>query len=70
MSYRQSNGYGESIVGTVSGTSISFGTSVVFNSGTTSFMRSSYDSANKKIVIAYQIFLQLRYLKWWVTLLT
>ena len=45
--------YGTAIVGTVSGTSISFGTEVVFNSGTTSAIKCVYDSGNDKVVIAY-----------------
>jgi len=45
--------YGTAIVGTVSGTSISFGSEVVFNSGSTRYTSSCYDSSNGKIVIAY-----------------
>ena len=48
------SGRGTSIVGTVSGTSISFGTGVVFESGNTIFCTSIYDSTNNKVVIAYQ----------------
>jgi len=46
--------YGTAIVGTVSDTSISFGTSVVFESATTSWTSSTFDSSNNKVVIAYQ----------------
>ena len=46
--------YGTAAVGTVSGTSISFGTPVVFNSGTTLYTGATYDSANGKVVIAYR----------------
>ena len=46
--------YGTAIVGTVSGTSISFGSPAVFNSTTTSHISSVYDSSNQKVVIAYQ----------------
>ena len=46
--------YGTSIVGTVSGTSISFGTAVVFESASTSFISATYDSTNDRVVIAYQ----------------
>ena len=48
--------YGTAVVGTVSGTSISFGTPVVFNSATTSYMINgmAFDSTNNKIVIAYR----------------
>jgi hypothetical protein len=45
---------GTVIVGTVSGTSISFGTAVVFESGITNWISSTYDSTNGKVVIAYQ----------------
>jgi hypothetical protein len=46
--------YGTSIVGTVSGTSISFGTSVVFRSATVSYTSAVYDSASARTVAAYQ----------------
>jgi hypothetical protein len=45
--------YGTAIVGTVSGTSISFGTAVVFESGITNYTSCAYDSTNEKVVIAY-----------------
>jgi hypothetical protein len=45
--------YGLSIIGTVSGTSISFGTSVVFRSATTTRIASVYDVNAQKVVIAY-----------------
>ena len=48
-----SSDYGTAVVGTVSGTSISFGTPVVFNSDATYFVDVVYDSTNGKIVIAY-----------------
>ncbi len=41
------------IVGTVSGTSISFGSSVSFNSGTTGFLDAAYDSSNNKVIVVY-----------------
>ena len=44
---------GIAIVGTVSGTSISFGTPVQFGSGPFGDLSTVYDSANQKIVIAY-----------------
>ena len=44
---------GTSIVGTVSGTSISFGTAVVFNSSATYQIGSTFDSTNNKVVICY-----------------
>jgi len=46
--------YGTAVVGTVSGTSISFGTAVVFNSGYTDNTSATYDSANEKVVLAYR----------------
>jgi len=55
ISYRNygNSSYGTAIVGTVSGTSISFGTAVVFNSGTTTVTRPCYDSTNDRTVISY-----------------
>jgi hypothetical protein len=46
--------YGTAIVGTVSGTSISFGTAVVFESATTSYVSAVYDTTSQKVVIAYR----------------
>ena len=46
--------YGTVIVGTVSGTSISFGTAVVFNSSSTSEISAIYDSSKEKVVISYR----------------
>jgi len=46
--------YGTAIVGTISGTSISFGTPVVFENANTGSKFAAYDSAAKKVVIAYQ----------------
>ena len=45
--------YGTAIVGTVSGTSISFGTAVVFESVSSDYISSTYDSTNNRVVIAY-----------------
>ena len=45
--------YGTSVVATVSGTSVSFGTPVVFNSGNTLRPRITFDSDSNKVVIAY-----------------
>ena len=44
---------GTAIVGTVSGTSISFGTPVVFNSANSYYTSATFDSSNNKVVIAY-----------------
>ena len=49
-----SSSYGTAIVGTVSGTSISFGTEVVFESAESDFISATFDSTNGKIVIAYR----------------
>ena len=45
--------YGTAIVGTVSGTSISFGTPVVFRSATTGDNHNVYDSTAQKVVCIY-----------------
>jgi hypothetical protein len=45
--------YGTAIVGTVSGTSISFGTPVVFESGTTIGIGMAFDTNSNKVVISY-----------------
>ena len=56
IAYRDSknSNCGTAVVGTVSGTSITFGSSVVFNSGNTDDMSSTFDSTNGKVVIAYK----------------
>ena len=53
--YRDGNNsnYGTAIVGTVSGTSISFGTPVVYNSATTTQNTTAFDSSNAKVVVGY-----------------
>jgi hypothetical protein len=48
--------YGTAIVGTVSGTSISFGTAVVFNTANATEFGTTFDSTNNKVVIAYSDF--------------
>ena len=45
---------GTAIVGTISDTSISFGTAVVFESGTTTEISATYDATAQKVVIAYR----------------
>ena len=45
--------YGTAVVGTVSGTSISFGTPVVFKSSTTYYASATFDTTNNKVVIFY-----------------
>jgi hypothetical protein len=56
IAYRDggNSSYGTAIVGTVSGTSISFGTAVVFESAQSNYISATYDSTNNKIVIAYR----------------
>jgi len=46
--------YGTAIVGTVSGTSISFGSAVVFESAATEYISATFDSSENKVVIAYR----------------
>ena len=46
--------YGTAIVGTVSGTSISFGSPTVFESAAITFTSSAFDSTNDKVIIAYR----------------
>ena len=46
--------YGTAVVGTVSGTSISFGTAVVFQSLSTDEISAVYDSTNGKVVVSYR----------------
>ena len=55
VAYRDTgnSNYGTAIVGTVSGTSISFGTPVVFESATTKKPAAQFDSNSNKIVISY-----------------
>ena len=56
IAYVDSGGssYGTAIVGTVSGTSISFGTAVVFESASTAFPQATFDNVNNKVVIVYE----------------
>ena len=44
---------GTAVVGTVSGSSITFGTPVVFNSGESAWVSIAFDSNSNKVVIAY-----------------
>lgn len=46
--------YGTAVVGTISGTSISFGSPTIFNSNSTWYINPVYDSIAQKIVIAYR----------------
>ena len=57
IAYRNnSSADGEAIVGTVSGTSISFGTAVTFESASSgiNYIATAYDANAQKVVIAYQ----------------
>ena len=56
ISYTDSDNsnYGTSVVGTISGTSISFGTPVVFESATSSNIGSTFDSNSNKVVVVYR----------------
>ncbi len=45
--------YGTAIVGTVTGTNITFGTAATFNSVNTSSVATTYDPDNYKVIIAY-----------------
>jgi len=47
------SGYGTAIVGTVSGTDISFGTAQVFKSASSTNIDIAFDSSNNKVVVAY-----------------
>jgi hypothetical protein len=55
IAYRDNgnSNYGTAVVGTVSGTSISFGTPVVYESATIEYNGIAFDSSNNKVVIAY-----------------
>jgi len=55
IAYRDTanSNYGTAIVGTVSGTSISFGTPVVYNSGNSEYIAITFDSNSNKVVVAY-----------------
>lgn len=63
ISYRNTlnSNRGESVVGTVSGTSISFGTPSVFESSTVDSISSAFDSSANKIVVVYSAIDNLNY---------
>lgn len=46
--------YGEAVVGTVSGTSISFGSPVVFETARSDYISTTFDSSSNKVIISYQ----------------
>ena len=45
--------HGTAIVGTISGTNVSFGSEVVFNAATTNQTNCVFDSSNNKVVVSY-----------------
>ena len=55
IAYRDggNSGYGTAVVGTISDTSISFGTPVVFESASVEYTSATFDSSNNKVVISY-----------------
>jgi hypothetical protein len=55
VAYQDNNGgTGNAVVGTITGTSISFGTPVVFENATTTYVAIAYDANAQKVVIAYR----------------
>lgn len=58
---RGNSKFGTAVVGTVSGTSISFGTPVVFESGRVDYVTTTFDSSAGKVVIAYTDALNVNY---------
>ena len=56
IAYRDStnSGYGTAIVGSISGTTVSFGSAVVFRSGNIEYPLSTFDTTNNKIIIIYR----------------
>jgi len=59
ISYRDAanSSYGTTIVGTVSGTSISFGSPVVFNTANSTYCDVIFDATSSKFVITYKDYL-------------
>jgi hypothetical protein len=54
VAYRdESNNHGKVVVGTVSGTSISFGSPTTFQSSNSYYITAAFDSSNDKVVISY-----------------
>jgi hypothetical protein len=54
FAYRKGNGYGAVKVGTVSSTSITFGSEVVFNVSNSTYIECTFDATNNKIIIVYR----------------
>ena len=57
LAYRDAgnSSYGTAIVGTVSGTGISFGSEAVFNAVNSTWIATTFDSSSNKVVIAYSV---------------
>ena len=53
IAYRTLTGGGQAVVGTVSGTSISFGSNTTFDSSSIASMSAAFDPTNSKLVVAY-----------------
>ena len=51
---QNNSNYGTAIVGSLSGTTMTWGTPVVFNSGDTEEISACFDSTNNKIIISYK----------------
>jgi hypothetical protein len=54
VAYRDTTNEGKLNVGTVSGTSISFGDEVQFEAARSDYINAAYDSVQKRVVIAYK----------------
>ena len=56
IAYRDfgNSSYGTAIVGTVSGTGISFGSATVYSAASSDYISATFDSSNNKVVITYQ----------------
>ena len=48
------SGAGYGIVGTISGTSVSYGSAVQYSGGNAHYSRAAYDSTNQRVVVAYR----------------
>ena len=57
IAYRDAgnSSYGTAIVGTVSGTGISFGSEAVFNAANSLYIAATFDSSSNKVFIAYSV---------------
>jgi len=51
--HQGSSSHGTAVVGTVSGTDITFGSAVVFNAATTNYPAPQFDSNSNKVVVSY-----------------